>query len=353
MIAPDAPKRLLPLVVLAVLKRHSDAAHRLSQRQIADLLAREHGMVVDRKTLKSALTGLLDCGYRLRHEQVERLGRSGEPEALATGWYLEREFSDLELRLIIDALVFSHQLPPRRRDELIGKLEGLSSRHFHARVKHVKSVPTPRGADEPLLDTVGLLDRAIAAKRRVAFKYAFLGADKKPHLRVSGSTGRPRRYEVSPYQMVASGGYYYLICAAWGLDDLWHFRVDRIQDAAILDQPVRPLKELPGYEDGRLDLPRHLAEHPHMQAGPAVPVRFRVERSSIPSVFDWFGTGPDVRVTDVTDTTADVAVRVNETAMLFWALKFGGVIEVLEPASLRQAMRAAGLAIAEKHRPDS
>ena len=62
---------------------------------------------------------------------------------------------------------------------------------------------------------MALLDQAISAKRRVAFSYAFLGADKRPHLRTSGESGQPRRYEVSPYQLVASDGRYYLICSAW------------------------------------------------------------------------------------------------------------------------------------------
>ena len=137
------------------------------------------------------------------------------------------------------------------------------------------------------------------------------------------------------------------------MDALWHFRVDRIRDAAILGEPARPLKQLPGYQDGRLDLPKHMVEHPYMQSGPSVRVAFRADLAYLPSVFDWFGTGPEVRVANVTATTADVVVRVNETAMLFWALKFGCAVEILEPASLRDAMRAAGLAIAAKHGADT
>jgi predicted DNA-binding transcriptional regulator YafY len=340
------------LIVLEVLRQHSDADRRLSQTEIASHLQREHGLRPDRKTLRSALACLVDAGYPVLYSGVQRVGRSGEPETLATNWYLQHDFSDLELRLLVDSLIFSHQLPQKQRNELIGKVERLSSRHFRARVKNVTSL-APTATDEQMLNTVALLDQAIGDKHRVSFKYGYLGADKRFHLTGWEHSGEARTYEVSPYQLVATNDHYYLICAAWQIDALSHYRVDRIAEARILDRRARPLKELSGYADGRLDLPQYLAEHLFMSVGPSTRVRFRIARSAIHHVFDWFGAGPDVRISHVTAESVGVTVCIAADAMRHWALLFAEWTEVLEPTSLREQLRADSEGLARKYSPNA
>jgi len=124
--------------------------------------------------------------------------------------------------------------------------------------------------------------------------------------------------------------------------------VDRILDAAVSVEAALPLRSLPGYEDG-LDLPAHMAEHLYMFAAPPVRVRFRVAASGLNNVFDWFGQ--TVRLDPAPDGSGDyeAEVRVNERAMRYWALQFYECVEVLEPPSLRESLKAAGRAIARKH----
>ena len=57
---------------------------------------------------------------------------------ILSDFYLERDFSDAELRLLIDSLLFSKHIPYSQCKELIEKLEGLSNKYFEAKVKHIK-----------------------------------------------------------------------------------------------------------------------------------------------------------------------------------------------------------------------
>ena len=57
------PKNMLIMNILEILKIHSDADHRLNQKDIVDLLKRDYQMTVDRKAIKRNLMKLIDLGY--------------------------------------------------------------------------------------------------------------------------------------------------------------------------------------------------------------------------------------------------------------------------------------------------
>ena len=53
------------------------------------------------------LMDLIDAGYDLEYSESIRINHQGEEESLLTDWYLNREFTNSELRLLIDGLLFS------------------------------------------------------------------------------------------------------------------------------------------------------------------------------------------------------------------------------------------------------
>ena len=115
------PKKMLIMNILDILKRYTDEDHRLSQKEIMDILEREYGMKAERKAVKRNLLNLIDYGYNVEYSESVRINKRGEEETVYTDWYLEREFSDAELRLLIDSLLFSRHLPYSQCKMLIEK----------------------------------------------------------------------------------------------------------------------------------------------------------------------------------------------------------------------------------------
>jgi predicted DNA-binding transcriptional regulator YafY len=224
-------------------------------------------------------------------------------------------------------------------------LEGLSNKYFHAKVKHIRNMPEHSPENSPLFFTIEILDEAIQKRKMVAFQYTEYGLDKKPRPRVSES-GEPREYEVSPYQLAATDGRYYLICNKRHTDGVSNYRVDRIINIRILDEPVTPLNKLPGMAQG-LDLQKHMAEHIYMFAGESVRVKFRAKRSITDDILDWFGK--DAIFSDASGDEVTAAVRVNEHAMFYWAMQYGEHMRILEPSGLRDRVRDAARSVYERH----
>lgn len=324
------PKKLLIMNILDILRRYSDADHRLSQKDIIDILQTEYEMVADRKAIKRNLMNLIDFGYNLEFSESVRRNKDGEEEVIYTDWYLERDFSDAELRLIIDSLLFSKHIPYSRCKELIEKIEGLSNRYFKSKVRHVRNLPVDQPQNAELFYTIEILDEAIERNRQVVFHYGDYGTDKNLHLR-ERKDGKPREYLVNPYQMVATNGRYYLIANVERHDNISHYRVDHIRDIEITDTPAKPQRKVEGLENG-LDLPKHMAEHVYMFAGESQRVIMRTTPGMAGELIDWFGSG--VTFSDETETSVIAHVTANLQAMRFWALQYAPYVTVLAPQSL-------------------
>ena len=242
---------------------------------------------------------------------------------------------DAELRLLIDGLLFSKHVPYSQCRELVQKLEGLSNRYFRSRVKFIRTLPDNAPQNRQLFYTIDVIDEAIGKGKKIAFRYATFGVDKKRRPR-AGEDGKPKEYVVSPYQMAAANGRYYLIACTDPHDNVSHYRLDRIADVRLTDEPVRPAKTVQGLEKG-VDLPKHMAEHLYMFAGRSETVTFRMKKYLIDDVIDWFGA--DVTFSDEDEDAVTARVRVNLQAMRRWAVQYGPHVRILTPDHLVEAVK--------------
>lgn len=344
------PKKLIIINILDILKKYTDENHRLSQREIADILEKEYDMKIDRKAVKRNLMNLIEFGYDIEYTETVRTvtNKKGEKEEniILSDFYLVRDFTDAELRLLIDSLLFSKHIPYSQCKELIEKIEGLSNRYFHSKVKHIRNLPENLPQNKELFYTIEILDEAISKGRKVAFRYNEIGTDKKQHPR-KNSEGNIREYIVNPYQMVATNGRYYLVCNYDKYDNVANYRVDRITDIHLLDAPAKPMKKVDGLENG-LDLPKHMAEHIYMFADKTERVTFRAKKYIITEIIDWFGK--DVKFYDETEDEVTAEVRVSRMAMKFWAMQYGEHITVTSPENLVDDIKISLQKAVEKYK---
>ena len=347
------PKKLIIMNILDILKKYTDEDHRLSQKEIAEILETEYEMKVDRKAVKRNLMNLIEFGYEIEFSEAIRMieitNEDGEKELvesyILSDFYLVRDFADAELRLLVDSLLFSKHIPYSQCKELIEKIEGLSNRYFRSKVRHIRNLPENMPQNKELFYTIDVLDEAISKGRQVAFNYNNYGTDKKQYPR-KDSEGKTREYIVNPYQMVATNGRYYLVCNYDKYDNSANYRVDRITGIRLLDTPVKPMKKVKGLEHG-LDLPKHMAEHIYMFADKTEKVTFRAKKYIVTEIIDWFGK--DVKFSNETEDEVTAEVRVSKMAMKFWAMQYAEHITVTSPETLADEIGNTLRSAAEKY----
>ena len=148
-----------------------------------------------------------------------------------------------------------------------------------------------------------------------------------------------RVYIIFPYQMAAKEGKYYLICNYDKYDDISNYRLDRITELKILDEPAKPFAHLKWANGRTLDLAAYMREHPYMYASGSVRAVFRVTRAMVSDVIDLFGT--EVTFSDEDDAGVTVTAFTNEMAMEQFAMNFAPDVTVLEPQRLREKVKSA------------
>ena len=319
--------KLLILRILEILKKESDEEHHLTQQDIMRLLDKCYEMTCDRRSVKSNIEALMEAGYDIVHND---------------GYFLaSREFDQAELRMMIDSVLFSKTIPTSPAKKLVNKLSDMGSKFFRPKVSHISVAPDVQHSDNKLvMYSVDTINDAIDHKKKISFYYNTYKKDLKLHLLSEEA------FVVSPYQMVAKNRWYYLICCPDIEDKIYHFRIDRMTNVIQLDDKIKPVKEVKGYEHG-FDLPKHLAEHVYMYGGESVAVQFTVREDKLDHVIDWFGT--DIKVLSDTDGLLTIRVICNRQAFYYWAIQYGLHVEVIKPLDLREEIADASGKIYEKY----
>lgn len=326
-----ANKKMLNMLILDILEEYSDADHRLTQQEIIRLLKANYDMECDRRSVKNNILYLNEL--------------LGDVIDMEDGYYLaEREFEDAELRMLIDSVLFSKNLTQKQAKALIEKLRAKGNKYFPAKVTHISNLPEMHHADnKQLMYALDTVNDAIAEKKKISFVYNTYGTDFKLHPRRDGM-----RYVVNPYQMVANNGKFYLIGNYDKYDNVSHYRLDKMTDVQILDEKVKPQKEIRDFKNG-FSLPKHMAEHIYMFSGESERVKLLAPATMMDELIDWLGKDFTVRQIDDEDEI-EITLNCNVDSMVYWALQYGPYVEILEPVDLRNRIAKAVRDMADKYK---
>ena len=336
----DSGKKIIILYILQILRKYTDADHTMTQQQIAEKLRSDYDLDINRATVKRNISDLIDAGYDIQYTEVVRSHmnkKTGEPDEniIYTDLYYEHDFTEPELHMLIDGLLFSRSVPYRQRKQLIDKLGKLSSIHFNQRMNHVHCMSADSPQNPELFHTIDILDEAITQGKQIKITYNYYGTDLKLHPGLNPD-GTVKRQTLNPYQMIANEGRYYLICNNDHYDTVSNYRIDRITDIELLDTSVKPKSRVEGLEDG-LNLQEYVYQNLNMFSGKAEKVEFVIPKSAVSLIIDFFGK--HVSFHEQEDGTVACRLSVSREAMKRWAVEHANMVRVVSPESLVEEIR--------------
>ena len=188
-------KKAAILCLLEILRRYSDIDHPLSMHQLIQYLHKNYGISAERKSVSRNISLLLEMGMDISTYDENH-----------KGYFLrEREFDNLELRILIDSVMTSRYIPESDAKRLIHKLESLGSIYFRHQVRHVHSLPSwPHQHNKAFFFNLDLINEAIDLGQKISFTYNQYGTDGRLH-------PVRRNFIVSPYALIAANTQYYLV----------------------------------------------------------------------------------------------------------------------------------------------
>ena len=317
-------KRSLNLLILEILRMHTDSKHRLRQEEIIRLLEINYGVKCDRRSVKNNIVSLVQLGYSI---------------PLKGGYcLLEREFEEDELRALIHSVLMSRSIPKVQKGRLIKKLQDMGSRFFQPKVRHIAGIEEQRVINvQRLRENLDRLDDAISQKRQVSFLPC--SYDKYGAIRAMEDTP----ITVNPYQILAANENYYLVANRKDTDSISLYPISLLANVEPLEEKSRLRNEL-GETAKEYRIPKNLAESIAPEESMEVEAKLRIKQEKVGLIFDWFGR--DVRISCTEDGTIDISLRCKEDALMRWAMQYGDLAEVLKPESLREKICGAAQSIA-------
>lgn len=322
-------RNLIPLCILRILEKHSDARHHLKQDEIARYLDSEYNLSVERKAIGRT---------------VEHLRQELDVDILSDrdgSWIASRTFEDSELRLLIDAVMSSRYMKPNYTKDLIDKLSRLSGAHFASNVKHLYTINENVKSDNAeLFNNISLIDDAISGNLKIAFQYCEYGTDKKLHAH--------SRHTLSPYRMLLHEGTYYLI--GWNEDKYEHglqsYKIDHLKDMKVLQERAQRFENV-NTQISEAEYCRQILADPVMGLEKPMKFTFYAKNYLVDDIVEYFGREIIITETDEVpewmlgfDGSVLVEVQVSYYAMRRFALEHIDTVQVIEPVELEADMRA-------------
>ena len=257
------------LVLQKVLLEQTDEEHSMTTQSLIDTLAAQ-GIPAERKSIYNDMEVLRQTGLDVQ-------SRKGKDP----GWFVgDRAFQLPELKLLVDAVQSCKFITKRKSDDLIRKLEGLTSVHQARQLQRQVFVSGRiKVMNESIYYNVDKLHAAIASKRSITFQYFDYNMYRQKVFRRNGS-----RYTVSPYGLIWNNDNYYLVAYDSEHRQMRHYRVDKMAEITVTRLPREGTDEYPAF-----DIAAYGQKHFGMYSGEEMTVTLRAKSSMAGVVLDRFG----------------------------------------------------------------
>ena len=227
---PRSNQKLKLLYLAKILLNNTDANHDITLDEILNKL-HAYDVTAARKSLYDDIAQLNDFGIKTQKTQY---GRTVHYKVIG------RAFELAELKLLVDSVAAAKFITEEKSNELIKKLESLTSRQEAATLqRQVYVAGRVKTMNSDIMKNVDAIHNAIANSSSLSFQYCRWNTKKELEVKHDGA-----RYHVSPWGLLWNDGNYYLI----GYDhdtqvkDIRHYRVDKMKNI-LIENKVREGRE--------------------------------------------------------------------------------------------------------------
>lgn len=309
----DARARLM--LVRAYLLEHTDERHSVSMPEICAYLERA-GVDADARAVLADLAALQKSGLDVRSSR----GR-------ARMFYIgDRPFRRAELRLLMDMVRASRFLPEAQTDALLQKLSMLTGRHERGSLM-LGAIKTGalKPKQENAFQQIERILLALQDRRKLSFVYCEYSVQKTLTPRRSGQA-----YVVSPCLLLYAEDRYYLIADHPAYEGLAHYRLDKMQNVRVLEEPAAP-------QDASFDPAAYVRSVFSMYPAEQRWVRLAFDRALVGAMIDRFGA--DVPMEQLNARSCSLYAPVCVGRPFFgWVFSFCGDVRILAPDDVREQM---------------
>jgi predicted DNA-binding transcriptional regulator YafY len=316
----DSKMKLLKILDIL---NETDEEHPLTANQIRDKLI-FYDLEAERRSICRDVGTLIDAGYDIQLCEDNR-----------QGYYMaSRKFEDWELKVMIDAVLGARFLTPTATKTITGKISSLASAAGRKALEHSTlsgTATTGKGRNSSVSINIDTVLKAIRRGKKIDFQYTYTKADMSTGLRKDG-----KQYRLSPYTLIWHNERYYVIGNYEKYDNLGAYRLDRMKNTEITEEPLRDVKELLG-DNADMKIMEYVRESMYEYGGEKVHLTLEFEEGQIDDIADQFGK--EIKIKPYGNLYRTTVTVLDGEGLYFWLLQYGLHVTVVSPDSVREKMK--------------
>ena len=318
------------LYILNVLKKYSDEEHMLSATEIQRKVKEIYDVDIDTRTIRRNINLLK---YKLDYDISTR-------DENKKGYYINRnpetDFEPGEIRAIIDNFSYANYIVPSVAKSIIKKCKNMQNVYENQKLRNYKIYSHDSKTDNmEVIKNIEDISDAIENLNKIKFEYWKYDISNNRLEKVIVSTPK-----VAPYALVYNKQEFYLIGIKEGMEDFYHYRLDRIKNVKELDEKrtvKKTTSEIQSFAESTVE----------MFGGKKEEVEVRCNMLLLNSIFDEFGKNVTIRKEN--NETFTLILDVNLLGFRMWAMRNIDLVEVIRPQCLRNEMKEIIKKASEKY----
>lgn len=307
------------LKILEILKE-TDESNPVTANRIVYLL-KSKGIDAERKSVLRDIGVLNECGYETILHHDNKLG-----------FYLSNPvFEDWELKFLADAVFSARFLTKRETGEFFKKICSLASKTGKKKLTALTPVQFEKSENRSVKFNIDKIMTAVYKQKKIVYQYEFTDITLSKKMKEDGF-----KYSVSPFVLYRRCDQYYLIANTDGYDNLSCYRLDRMKNLEVTDQPARSAESIVGSNADQA-IAEHIRHTLYNFGGEKIVLTLEIKASAVDDVIDFFGNG--IRLASE-EGKIIVTVRTTESEGLYrWLLQFSCSVTATSPQSVTAEMQ--------------
>lgn len=304
--------KLKLLKIMDYLLNETDDEHRVSVLDIISHLEQQ-GIQSERKSIYTYIDLLESYGLDIitdrEHQNFYHVGH--------------RTFQLAELKLLVDAVLFSKFITHEKSRDLVDKLKTLTSVYEAQKLERSDLITNRlKTKNNAVYINVDAIHEAILLKRKLRFKYFDYNLQKEMVYRRQGEF-----YTVIPVFLCWDDEKYYCVTYHEQHQDYVVYRVDKMREVQV-SQQVHTIEEKPE------NLDKYLASIFNMFAGEEKMLELEFHQDLLNVVLDRFGLEANIRTQDDQHFILTQEVLVSPT-FLSWLFQFESKVRIVGPEDVK------------------
>lgn len=313
--ARSGMQKMKVLLIMKELLEKTDENHPVSVADLVSML-NKNGIMAERKSIYHDIETLRKFGIDIENRREQ-----------PSGYYVaNRDFELPELKLLVDAVQCAKFITRKKSEELIRKLECLTSKYEAVQLqRQVFVLNRNKTVNENIYYNVDKIHTAISMNAKIRFQYYEWTVLKEMHLRRNGMF-----YEISPWALTWDDENYYMV----GYDNMGkmikHYRVDKMTNLEMLKVPREGKKLF-----ARFDLADYSQKIFGMFGGEEKKVKLLCKNELAGVIIDRFGK--DIPFYPQGKDHFSIIVQVNVSPQFFgWIFALGDSIKIEAPCDVEE-----------------